>query len=163
VPRTRPSHHRRMGFFSMPSLVPAFETGRLTTFRAYPGCDLRQRPLNSINLLTNHPDCLLIQRIWNECNCFHGMTNLAVAIPNQADSRGSLHSGMVSSSSLSLDYLGKGQSKQHLDRKAIGCPSKSRNKNRYTASPRPSEANTAPAPISSMANRSLEGPLQAKT
>src|SRR5712671_1375894 len=72
-----------------------------------PRYDLGQRPLNSIHFFTNHPDRLLIARTGHRCDCFYRLTNLAVAIPNQVDSRGSLHSVLVNPSSQFRSHPGE--------------------------------------------------------
>ena len=72
--------------------MSVIDGGLLFSLGGLPRYDLGQRPLNSIGFFTNHPDRLLIARIWHGCDCFYRVTNLVVAIPNQVDSRGGLHS-----------------------------------------------------------------------
>src|ERR1700730_19214474 len=69
--------------------------------------DLGQCPLNSIRFFTNHPDRLLTARIWHGYDCLYRVTNLVVAIPNQGDSRGGLHSVLVNPSSQFRSHPGE--------------------------------------------------------
>ena len=106
-----------------------------------PRYDLGQCPLNSIHLFPNHPNGLLTARMRDGIDRLYRATNLVIAIPNQGGFRGCFHSVLVNSAGGFVAIHAKtSPNNVSIGRRSV-APSKSRNANRYTASPIPSGAN----------------------